>query len=167
MDATTPGKSNTDSRQADRRRQGHDVPDLARNDRPVRHRHRQALSRHRDVHVRPRLHVDGELRVQDHLYRRRRRHPALSRLSDRSAGRERRLPGDLLSAALWRAADRGAKGRFRLSGDPAHDGARADEPVLPGLPPRRASDGGDGRQRRRAVGLLSRLHRHLRSASSA
>ena len=34
----------------------------------------------------------------------------------------------------------------------------------PGLPPRRASDGGHGRLRRRAVGLLSRLHRHLRSA---
>ena len=33
----------------------------------------------------------------------------------------------------------------------------------PGLPARRASDGGDDRLRRRAVGVLSRLHRHLRS----
>ncbi len=47
-----------------------------------------------------------------------------------------------------------------------HHGARADEPLLPGLPPRRASDGGDGGLGRRAVGLLSRLHRHLRSASA-
>ena len=36
--------------------------------------------------------------------------------------------------------------------------------VLPRLPPRRASDGGDVRRGRRAVGLLSRLHRHQRSA---
>ena len=58
-----------------------------------------------DVHLRSRLHLDGELRVQDHLYRRRRRHPALSRLSDRAARRARRLPRDLLPAALRRTAD--------------------------------------------------------------
>ena len=58
----------------------------------------------------------------------------------------------------------GAKGRFRLPRHAPHDGARADEPVLPGLPARRASDGGDGRLGRRAVGVLSRLHRHFRSA---
>ena len=58
----------------------------------------------------------------------------------------------------------GAEGRLRLPRHAPHDGARADEPVLPGLPPRRASDGGDDRLRRRAVGLLSRLHRHHRSA---
>ena len=58
----------------------------------------------------------------------------------------------------------GAEGRLRLPGDPSHDGSRADEPVLPGLPPRRASDGGDDRLRRRAVGVLPRLHRHFRSA---
>ena len=49
------------------------------------------------------------------------------------------------------------KDGLRLSGHPPHDGARADEPVLPGLPPRRPSDGRDGRLRRRALGLLSRL----------
>ena len=54
--------------------------------------------------------------------------------------------------------------RLRLSRDTSHDGARADEPVLPGLPARRASDGGDVRQRRRAGGVLSQLDRHLRSA---
>ena len=101
---------------------------------------------------------------QDHLYRRRRRHPALPRLSDRAARRARRLPRDLLPAALRRTADHGAEGGLRLPRHPPHDGARADEPLLPGLPPRRASDGGDGRLRRRALGLLSRLHRHLRSA---
>ena len=51
----------------------------------------------------------------------------------------------------------GAESRFRLSRHAPHDGARADEPLLPGLPPRRASDGGDDRLRRRAVGVLSRL----------
>ena len=55
------------------------------------------------------------------------------------------------------------KAGLRLSRHPPHDGARADEPLLPGLPPRRASDGGDVRRGRRAVGVLSRLHRHLRS----
>ncbi len=57
----------------------------------------------------------------------------------------------------------GAEGRLRLSRHAPHHGARADEPVLPGLPARRASDGGDDRLGRRAVGVLSRLHRHLRS----
>ena len=37
------------------------------------------------------------------------------------------------------------KRRFRLPRHPPHDGARADGAVLPGLPPRRASDVGDGR----------------------
>ena len=42
MDATTPGKKQHRQRQADRRRQGNHVPDLARNDWPFRHRHREA-----------------------------------------------------------------------------------------------------------------------------
>ena len=83
---------------------------------------------------------------------------------DRAAGRARRLPRDLLPPALRRAADRRPEGRLRLSCHPPHHGARADEPVLQGLPARRASDGGDDRLRRRAVGVLSRLDRHLRSA---
>ena len=52
------------------------------------------------------------------------------------------------------------KGRLRLPRHPAHDGARADEPVLQRVPPRRASDVGDGGLRRGARGLLSRLDRH-------
>ena len=133
---------------------------------PEVRRHRQALRRDRDVHLRPRLHLDRQLRVQDHLHRRRRGHPALSRLSDRAARRARRLPRDLLPAALRRTADAGAESRLRLPRHPPHHGARADDPLLPGLPPRRASDGGDGRLRRRAVGVLSRLDRHLRSAAA-
>ena len=148
--------ANTKTGTADARRQELVVPDLRGHHRPRRHRHLQALQPGRHLHLRSRLHLDGELRVQDHLYRRRRRDPALSRLSDRATRRARRLPGDLLSPALRRAADRRPEGRLRLSRDPPHDGARADEPVLPGFPARRPSDGGDGRLGRRAVGVLSR-----------
>ena len=56
---------------------------------------------------------------------------------------------------------------FSYTITPPHDGARAVGRVLPRLPPRRAPDGGDVRRGRRAVGLLSRLHRHQRSACSA
>ena len=48
------------------------------------------------LHLRPRLHLDRELRVEDHLHRRRQGHPALSRLSDRPAGRD--------TAPSWRPA---------------------------------------------------------------
>ena len=154
-------------RQIHRRRQGNDIPDLRWNDRTVGHRHQQVLRRDRDVHLRSRLHLDRKLRVQDHLYRRRRRRSALPRLSDRAAGRARRLSGDLLSPALRRAADRRAKGRFRQPCHPPYHGARADEPVLSGLPARRPPDGGDDRLRRRALRLLPRLHRHFRPALSA
>ena len=51
--------------------------------------------------------------------------------------------------------------------DPSHHGARADGAVLPGLPPRRPSDGDHGGRGRRAGRVLSRLHRHQRSDSSA
>ena len=46
----------------------------------------------------------------------------------------------------------------------AHHGARTAAELLPRLPARRAPHGDHGRRRRRAVGLLSRLHRHQRSA---
>ena len=140
------------------------VPGLRRHHRAGRHRHLRSSTAQAGMFTYdPGFTSTGELRVQDHLHRRRRRHPALSRLPDRAARRERRLPRDLLSPALRRTADQGAEGRLRLSREPSHDGARADEPLLPGLPPRRASDGGDDRLGRRAVGVLSRLHRHLRS----
>ena len=44
--------------------------------------------------------------------------------------------------------------------DAPHDGQRADALLPARLPSRRASDGGHDRPGRRAVGLLSRLHRH-------
>ena len=56
--------------------------------------------------------------------------------------------------------------RVRQPRHPPHHGARADGPVLPGLPPRRPSDGRDGGVGRRAGGVLSRLHRHQRSAAA-
>ena len=113
-----------------------------------------------------RLHLDGEHRIEDHLHRRRRRRPALSRLPDRPARRARRLPRDLLPAALRRTADRRAEGRVRLPRHPPHDGPRADGAVLQRLPPRRASDVGHGGLRRRAGGVLSRLDRHQRSPAA-
>ena len=51
---------------------------------PAGDRHQQALRRDRRLHLRSRLHLDRELRIQDHLHRRRRRRAALSRLSDRA-----------------------------------------------------------------------------------
>ena len=96
------------------------------------------------------------------LHRRRRGRAALSRLSHRSNSPS--------TATFWRPAiscSTGscrprAEGRFRPPRDAPHDGARADVAVLPGLPPRRASDVGDGRLRRRARRVLSRFHRHQR-----
>ena len=46
-------------------------------------------------------------------------------------------------------------GRFRIPRDQSHDDPRTDAHVLPRFPPRRASDGDDGRRGRRDVGLLS------------
>ena len=59
------------------------------------------------------------------------------------------------------------KADFDQPRDPSHHGSRADGAVLPGLPPRRPSDGGHGGVGRRAGRVLSRLHRHQRSDSSA
>src|SRR5947207_6145525 len=52
----------------------------------------------------------------------------------------------------------GAEAGFRLSRDAPHDGPRADEPLLPGLPPRRASDGGDVRLGDRKSTRLNSSH---------
>ena len=141
----------------------YDFPILSGTVGPDVDRHRQALRPGRHVHLRSRLHLHRQLPVQDHLYRRRRRHSGIPRLSDRAAGRERRLPRNLLPAALRRTADASAEARFRPARDPSHHGARADGPVLPGLPPRRSSDGDNGGGGRRAGRVLPRLHRHQRS----
>ena len=91
-------------------------------DRSEGHRCPQALRADRILHLRSGLHGDRGLPVEHHLYRRRRRHPSLSRLSDPGAGREQRFHGGLLSAALRRIADRQGKAAVRLRHHPSHDG---------------------------------------------
>ena len=54
---------------------------------------------------------------------------------------------------------------FVTARDQPHDGQRADAVLPARLPPRRAPDGGDDRPGRRAVGLLSRQHRHQQPAA--
>ncbi len=104
--------------------------------------------------------------LDDHLHRRRQGRIALSRLSDRTARGHLRFSRSVLPAAQRRTAERRAEERLREDGDYAHDGARADEPVLPGLSPRLASDGDAGRRGRVAFRLLSRFARHHRPSSS-
>ena len=116
------------------------------------------------VHLRPGLHLDRELHLEDHLHRRRRRHPAASRLLDRGPGHQKRLPGGRLPDPVRRAADPRAEGQVRPRRDLSHHAARADHVPVPRLPARRPSDGGDDRGGRRAVGLLPRGPRHQRSA---
>ena len=77
------------------RRQGFRLSGAAGHGRPRRRRHPQALRPDRRLHLRSRLHLDRELRVGDHLYRRRRGHPAPPRLSDRPARRAIDLHGGL------------------------------------------------------------------------
>ena len=154
------------NRNADGRQQDLRFPDFERHRRAGRHRHRQALRPVRDVHLRPRLYLDRQLPVQDHLYRRRRRYPGIPRVSDRATRRKRRLPRNLLPAALRRVADQGPERGLRQPRDPSHHGPRADGAVLPGLPPRRPSDGDHGGGGRRAGRVLSRLHRHQRSEAA-
>ncbi len=130
-----------------------------RHDGPRCHRHHVAL-RGRRFHLRSSIHFDCKLRIEDHLRGWRRRGAALLWLSDRAACGTRQFSRDLLPAALWRASDPGAEVGFRPYDRPPHDDPRADGAVLSGLPSGRAPNGGHGRLCRRAVGLLSRLHRH-------
>jgi hypothetical protein len=76
-----------------------------------RHRGAQAAGHDRHGDARPGLREHGVLRVDDHLHRRRRRHPALPRLPHRGARREGQLPRGRLAAHLRRAADRRRAGR--------------------------------------------------------
>ena len=82
------------------------LPDPAGDDRPGRHRHPHAVRQDRQVHLRPGLHVDRVVQLDDHLHRRRQGRAPLPRLSDRGARGEVRLPRGLLPAALRRAAGR-------------------------------------------------------------
>ena len=136
-----------------------------RHDRPRGHRRAGALRQDRQVHLRPGLHVDGELPLEDHLHRWRRRHSDVSRLSDRaSSPRTCTLPRSLLPHPERGAPEQGAARRVRRHRDAPHDGPRAALALLHGLSARRAPDGGAVRRGRRAVGVLSRLDRHQRSA---
>ena len=74
------------------------------------------------------------------------------------------LPRSRLPDPERRAPEQAAARRVRRHRDAPHDGARAALALLLGLPPRRAPDGGAVRRDRRAVGVLSRLDRHQRSA---
>jgi citrate synthase len=98
--------------------------------------------------------------VDHHLHRRRQGRAAVPRLPDRAAGDQLRLPRDLLPAAVRRAAQRDAEEGLHQARDQPHHGQRADAVLPARLPPRRAPDGHDDRPGRRAVGLLSRQHRH-------
>ena len=80
--------------------------------------------------------------------------------------REVQLRRGLLPAAQRRAADQGRVRELPQHHHAPHHGARADDAVLHRLPPRRASDGHHVRLGRRAVGVLSRLHRHQRSPAA-
>jgi len=133
-----------------------EMPVKSRLDGPFGYRYWQTLRQDRDVYLRSRVHIYGELRIGDHLHRRRRGRSPLSRLPDRPACRTGRFSRNLLPSALRRIADPDAEKGFRLPDHAAHDDPRADGPFLPGLSPRRASNGRDGRERRRLVGFLSR-----------
>ena len=131
---------------------------LQGHDRPRRHRHQQALRKDRALHLRSGLHLHRRLRLLDHLHRRRRGHPPLSRLSDRRA-RRKHAPSSKPPTCFSMASlpNVGAGGGFQIPHHAPHDGARADGALLPGFSARRASDGGHVRRGRRDVGLLSRL----------
>ena len=162
MDAKT--GANIKSGQVRRRRQGELLSDLRGNDRPVGDRHRQVLRRDRDVHLRsratprpaaasPRSPISTATKASCSI--------AAIRSSSWPSTAISSKPATCCSTASCRPP---LRNRLRQSRHPPHHGARADEPLLSGLPPRRASDGGHDRLRRRALGLLPRLDRHLRSA---
>ena len=91
--------------------------------------------------VRPGVHEHRELPQRHHLHRRRQGHPALSRLSDRAAGRGQRLPRNRLPDPVRRAADRVAAAGVDARDHAPHDAAREHQEVHGGLPVRRAPDG--------------------------
>ena len=162
----SPAPNNTRHSHRQHDRQDVRPADHGRHAGPARDRRPQALYRSWVLHLRPGLHLDRQLRIEDHLHRRRAGHPAPSRLSHPGAGRAQRLHGGLLSAARGRAADRRAEEEVRARHHPSHDAARAAAQRVPRVPPRRPSDGRHDRRGRRDVGLLSRQHGYRRSASA-
>ena len=145
-----------------------ELPDPDGHDRAGRHRHPHAVRQDRQVHLRPRLHVDGGVQLGDHLHRRRQGRAPVPRLSDRGA---RAVHCDFLEVCYLllygELPNAGAEGQFVAARDQAHDGERADAVLHARLPPRRASDGGDDRPGRRAVGVLSRTRSTCTTRTSA
>ena len=140
------------------------LPDAQGDDRSGGDRHPDALREDRQVHLRPGVHVDRRVQLDDHLHRRRQGRAPLPRLPDRGARGEMRLPRSLPSAALRRAAGARADEGFREPGHQPHDGQRADAFFHARLPARCASDGRHDRARRRAVGVLPGLDEPPRRA---
>ncbi len=147
---------------------GDRVPDLRRHDRPAVIDIGNLYAETGMFTYDPGFTSTGELRVEDHLHRRRRGRPALSRLSDRAARRATATssrPAISCSTASCRPRRRRPTSTIA---SPRHTMVHEQmSRFFSGLPPRRASDGGDGGLRRRALGVLSRLDRHLRSDTSA
>src|SRR5258705_392977 len=106
------------------------------------------------------------LRLENPLYRRRRRRPDVPRLSDRAAHGALRFSRVRVSDPLRRAPKPESESRVRLDRDASPHGARAAVAFLFRLPPRRPPNGGTVRRGRRAVGVLSRFAEHQRSAAS-
>src|SRR5579862_1628379 len=149
--ARVPGHGRRD---ADRAGQPHGRrardPDRRRND------PRDGAAEARADVVRPGLpqhRVDEEL---DHVHRRRRRDPPLSRLPDRAARRARELPRDRVAHLRRRAADEGRAHGVGERGPLPHLRAHERDDVPRRLPPRRAPDGDAARGDGGAVDLLSR-----------
>ncbi len=78
---------------------------------------------------------------QHHVPRRRQRHPAVSRVSDRAVGAGVRFPGVLLPADLRRAADPRSVRVVPHRDSPSHDAARGPSLVVRRLSARCAPDG--------------------------
>ena len=137
-----------------------DLPLLKGTRRARRDRHRSARRR-RLVHVRPGIRLDRVMRIGDHVHRRRRRRAAVSRLSDRTAGRRVRSSRGVLPAAERRTAEPRPRRPTSIERSRHHTMVHEQlQRPLQRLSARRAPDG-DHVRRRRCVGrLLPRLARH-------
>ncbi|CAA9247378.1 MAG: Citrate synthase (si), partial [uncultured Corynebacteriales bacterium] len=122
-------------------------------------RHQRAARQGRAGDLRPGLRQHRQLLVEDHLHRRRRRHPALPGLPDRPARRAVHLRRGQLPADPRGAADRGPAGGLHREDQPAHAAARGLQELLRRLPAQRAPDAGAVLGGVRAVDVLRGLPR--------
>ena len=102
----------------------------------------QTADHPRGDHPGPRLHQHRLDHLRRHLHRRRRRHPALSRVPDRAARQVIELHRDQLPADPRGAADLRRTGRVHPADQPARHVARGPEAILRRLPAGRAPDAG-------------------------